>query len=217
MSAGQPHYPVPSEQQSRVMVEGVLRGNDRVRALHPVKCVDELGRTVPKGLRSQPSVFPPRPKTERRRVPWWEYPLVALLSVYHFVTLPFSWLGDKIWDGICWLFRTPKRRRELKRLKGGWNSLAGGLLSKTRPADHQMLVVGDRLMSLVYVGPDAAELAWSMPREQLTGVESTTWERHPGEARATVRLHFADKSWGDISAKSPGPGWKQFLDHLPKH
>lgn len=214
MSARTPHYPVPSEERTRVMVEEVLRGSDRVVALHPVTLVDELGREVPKRLRPQPLVFP---KVERRPFSWWEYPLIAIVSVYGFLILPFQWIGDKIWDGICWLFRTPKRRRELKRLKGGWNSIAGGLVSKTRPADHQMLVVGDRLLALVHVGPEAAELAWSAPREQLTGVEYATWARHPGEPRATVRFHFTDKSWGDISAKGLGPGWKQFLDYLPEH
>ncbi|NLU66653.1 hypothetical protein [Streptomyces sp. HNM0574] len=217
MSTRKPHYPVPSEERTQAMVEGVLRGSDRVVALHPVQQIDALGRTVPKRLRPQPAVFPPKPPVEPRRIPWWEYPLVAVLSVYHYVTLPFYWIGDKIADGIFWLFRTPKRRYKLKHLKGGWNSHAGGLVSKTRPADHQALVVGDRLLALVHVGPEAAELAWSVPREQLTGVEYETWARKPGVPRSVVRFHFADASWGDISANGLGPGWQQLLEHLPKH
>ncbi|WP_158751501.1 hypothetical protein [Streptomyces bicolor] len=75
-----------------------------------------------------------------------------------------------------------------------------------------MLAVGERQVSLLYVDEHEAEIAWSVPREQLAGVEHALWDAHDAQ-QATLRWHIRDGSWYDVKAQ--GGGWKLLVDGLP--
>ncbi|MFC4497665.1 hypothetical protein ACFPA8_26395 [Streptomyces ovatisporus] len=160
----------------------------------------------PKGMRPQSAVFPSPPaKTFGQRCG------DAFLGFVGWLSDPFPWLGDWIY---LFRIRSKKKKIQEKRLKGGWRSIAGGLMAKNFIAGHHVLVAGQRTLSLVYVGPTESELAWSAPLGQLTGIQIATWDL-PKDNGATLRCHFTDGSWADV--KAVGAGWKQFVDHLPSH
>ncbi len=117
-----------------------------------------------------------------------------------------------LFRGILWLCRSKEKRRREKRLNGGWESAAGGLGIAVYVWGDRVLAVGERRVSLLHVGEHEAESAWSVPREQLAGVELAVWDTH-NEQHATLRWHFRDGSWCDVKAQ--GTGWKSLVDALP--
>jgi hypothetical protein len=131
------------------------------------------------------------------------------------LTAPLDFLGDLLlmpFRGLLWLCRSKEKRRREKRLSGGWDSAAGGLGIAASVWGDCVLAVGERRVSLLYVGEREAEIAWSVPREQLAGVEFAAWDTH-NEQQATLRWHFGDGSWCDVMARSAG--WKSLVDALP--
>ncbi|MFF3819936.1 hypothetical protein ACFYYD_25650 [Streptomyces bluensis] len=128
---------------------------------------------------------------------------------------PLDFLGDLLlmpFRGLLWLFRSKEKRRREKRLNGGWDSAAGGLGIAMNVWGDRVLAVGERRISLLYVGEHEAESAWSVPREQLAGVELAVWDAHH-EQQAALRWHFRDGSWCDLKAQ--GADWKSLVDALP--
>jgi hypothetical protein len=130
------------------------------------------------------------------------------------LTAPFDFLGDLLlmpFRGLLWLCRSKEKRRREKRLNGGWNSAAGGLAIAVQVRGQRVLALGEQQVSLLYVGEREAEIAWSVPRTELAGVELAVWDTHD-EQQATLRWHFRDGSWCDVKAR--GDGWKSLVDAL---
>jgi hypothetical protein len=150
----------------------------------------------------------PRPSAGVRVRAW-------LTGSFAWVTAPLDFLGDLLlmpFRGLLWLCRSKEKRRREKRLGGGWDSAAGGLGTAVFLWGERVLAVGERRVSLLYVGEREAEIAWAVPREQLAGVEFAAWDTSD-EQRATLRWHFRDGSWCDVTAR--GAGWKSLIETLP--
>ncbi|MEU1850265.1 hypothetical protein ABZ499_13580 [Streptomyces sp. NPDC019990] len=195
----------------RELAMTALQG-DRVVHLQPVLRHPQVPRS-PKRRRPHSRVLPygghrPRPSTGVRVRAW----LTGFLA---WLTAPFDFLGDLLlmpFRGLLWLCRSKERRRREKRLNGGWDSVAGSLAIAVSVWGDRVLSVGERRVSLLYVGEHEAENAWSVLREQVAGVELAVWDGHD-EQQATLRWHFRDGSWCDVRAR--GSGWKSLVDALP--
>lgn len=195
-------YRIPdrSDPEVRILTDRALHGVDRPVGCHWVTSHLDT-KEPPKRLLPQTEVFPPRkpgpPLPFRKKL-----------------TNRIAGFGLWLIDPLPTLPLPRIRTRKSTRFKGGWDSIAGKLLCKTCVPGDRLFVVGERTLSLVYVGPTQAEVAWSEPKEQLVGVELATWDS-PEDDEATLRCHFTDGSWIDLVAL--GAGWKQFLDHLPTY
>ncbi|WP_320783542.1 hypothetical protein [Streptomyces sp. CRN 30] len=166
---------------------------------------------------------PPRPRRSRvpsaaGRRPHLSAGQRALVSSAQFIawlTAPLDFLGRLLLapvKGLMWLCRGKEKRRRNKRFAGGWDSAAGGLGIAMYVHGDRVLAVGQRRICLLHVGAHAAEVAWSVSRDELTGVEFAAWDTHT-EQRATLRWHFRDGSWYDV--RTQGPGWRTLVDALP--
>lgn len=185
------------------LVQKAMQGRDDVVAYQAVAWHPAAGGP-PEPARSE--VFPPAPRQS-----FGKRFLGGFVGFVAVITDPFDWLGN--WVNLIRI-RSRKTKIKEKRLKGGWSSLAGGLMARHFIVGHRVLVAGRRTLSLVYVGPHDSETAWSAPLEQLTGIEVAEWDV-PEDHKATLRCHFTDGSWADLVAT--GRGWRQFLSHLPSH
>ncbi|MFC7304045.1 hypothetical protein ACFQVC_07435 [Streptomyces monticola] len=186
----------------------VLQG-DRVAHLQPVVSHSQMRRT-PRRLRPRPRVLAnggrPAPLSAGQRT------AAGLVGFFSWVTAPLDFLGDLLlmpFRGLAWLCRSKEKRRREKHLNGGWGSAAGGLAAAASVRGGRVLAVGERQVSLVYAGEYEAETGWSVPRDQLAGVEHADWDTHH-EQRATLRFHFRDGSWCDVIAQ--GGGWRALVD-----
>jgi hypothetical protein len=131
------------------------------------------------------------------------------------LTDPLHFLGELLlapFRGLRWLCRGKEKRRRNKRFAGGWDSAAGDLGAAMYVHGNRVVALGRRQVFLLYVGEHEAEIAWSVPRAEVTGVEFASWDPST-EQRATLRWHFRDGSWYDVTAR--GTGWKQLVDALP--
>lgn len=188
-----------------------LRG-DHITHLLPV-VGHHLMRKPPRRRRPHSRVLPhgghrPRPSAGVRVRGW-------LVGFFAWLTDPLQWLGDLLlmpFRGLLWLCRGKEKRRRDKTLNGGWDSTAGGLGIALSIWGPRMLAVGQHHVSLVYVGEHEAEIAWSVPREELTGVEHAFWNTYDDGLQASLRWHFRDGSWCDVRAQ--GDGWKVLVDDL---
>ncbi|MBA2809414.1 hypothetical protein E0500_018920 [Streptomyces sp. KM273126] len=195
----------------RELATTALQG-DRVVHLQPVVSHSRVPRP-PRRRRRHPGVLPhggrrPKPSAGVRV-------LAGLTGFLSWVTAPLDFLGDLLlmpFRGLLWLCRSKEKRRREKGLNGGWDSAAGGLAIAVHVWGDRVLAVGERQVGLVYVGEREAELAWTVPREEVAGVELADWDTHD-EQRATLRWHFRDGSWCDVVAQ--GAGWKYLVDALP--
>jgi hypothetical protein len=186
-------------------VQRALGEADHPKALQQINWHNEA-KKPPKQRRPESRVLPPREiprRTGRQRAS------DAFHTLIEWMIDPFPWIGDWVY-----LFKTRKTRRQEQRLKGGWKSIAGGLMAKNYIAGYHVLVGGEQAFSLVYVGTAEAEVAWSVPMAQLSGLQFAPWDMH-NEEGATVRCHFTDASWADVRAV--GAGWCTFVEQLPAH
>ncbi|MFJ9589871.1 hypothetical protein [Streptomyces acidicola] len=195
----------------RELATTALQG-DRVVHLQPVLSHYRVPRP-PRRRRPRPGVLPhggrrPKPSFGIRVRD-------GLLGFLAWLMHPFDSLGELIlmpFRGLLWLCRSKEKRRRDKGLKGGWDSAAGGLGIAVHVWGGCVLAVGERRVDLVYVGELEAEIAWTVPREEVAGVELADWDTHD-EERATLRWHFRDGSWCDVQARDAG--WKSLVDALP--
>lgn len=177
-------------------------------------------RKCPRRLRPKSEVLSragSRPKPVRLR--WYEKLVAGVVGFGLWLMEPFDFLGDllyslvaRLFRGIRWIFRTRKTRRRMTQLKGGWKSHAGCLDASMCIHGDKALVVGEELMSLVYVGDGEVEVGWQHPLTDVARVELATW-RSADTRGATLRWHFQDGSWVDVFAK--GPGWESLAEAVP--
>ncbi|CAL9425374.1 hypothetical protein SUDANB145_01936 [Streptomyces sp. enrichment culture] len=193
----------------RTMVTTALRG-DPVTHLQPVVRHSQAPEP-PKQRRPQSRVLP----GAGSQLSGGQRALAGATGFLAWLTDPLHFLGELLlapFRGLRWLCRGREKRRRNKRFAGGWDSTAGGLGTAMYIQGTRVLALGQRQVSLLYVGEHEAEVAWSTPREEVTGVEFADWDPY-NEQRATLRWHFRDGSWYDVTAR--GAGWKQLPDALP--
>lgn len=164
-----------------------------------------------------PSFGTGRAKTPRRR---WPKPTVVRkrkkgLEEWLFLLLfvPIYHVTDPIGNFADWLLDKISFRRKKRALHGGWRSTAGSLLAAHKTAVRRFLVSGHTGLHLVYIGELGSEVGWSLPREQVRGIEHLEWAGGMPQ-EATLRFHFADGSWGDLVIV--GEAWQQMLSQFPR-
>ncbi|GGO56479.1 hypothetical protein GCM10012287_50160 [Streptomyces daqingensis] len=170
----------------------------------------------------QPVVFGPSQGTGRAKTPprrRWPDPSVVrkpekglLDRLFLFVVVPVHHLTDPIGNFFDWLLDTVTFRRKRRALHGGWGSTAGSLLAAHHTSARRFLVVGRTGLHLVYLGELGSETGWSLPREQVRGVEHLEWAGGMPR-KATLRFHFTDGSWGDVAVV--GQTWQQMQSQFP--
>ena len=203
-----------SSDELRPLVTSALQGADRAVAFtlaapgaHAQKC--------PRRFRPKSEVLLPKLKPKSAPLPWYQKLAFGIVHFGLWLMGPFDFLGDalaslvrRIFRGIRWIFRTPQKRRRMTQLKGGWMSLAGGLNASMCITGAKVLVVGERLLALVYVGDQESEIGWQQPLTDVADVEVASW-RTADDRGATLRWHFRDGSWVDVLAN--GPEWKALV------
>ncbi|WP_139140784.1 hypothetical protein [Streptomyces abyssalis] len=207
-----------SSEELALLVSSALRGTDIAVAFSAVNR-GKHAKKCPRRLLPKSEVLAPKPKPKPQPATWYQKFAVGAVVFGAWLMAPFDFIGDALWSlvqrifrGIRWVFRTPERRRRRTQLKGGWKSLAGGLDTSMCIHGHKVLVVGERRLSLVYVGVDDSEIGWHHPLTDVARVEVATW-RSTDDRGATLRWHFRDGSWADVFAK--GPGWKALASAVP--
>jgi len=174
------------------------------RGAHAQKC--------PRRFRPKSEVLLPKLKSKAAPLPWYQKLAFGLVQFGLWLMGPLDFLGDalerlvrRIFRGVRWIFRTPQKRRRMTQLKGSWKSVAGGLNASMCITGDKVLVVGERLLALVYVGDRESEIGWHHQLTDVAEVEVATW-LSADDRGATLRWHFRDGSWVDVRAM--GPGWK---------
>lgn len=198
-----------AEAEVRAMVTTALRG-DAVTHLQPVVRHSRAPKP-PKQRRPHPRVR----SGAGAQLPGGQRALAGVVGFLAWLTDPLHFLGELILTplrGLGWLCRGKEKRRRHKRFAGGWDSTAGRLATAMYVQGSRVLVLGQRQVFLLYVGEHEAEVAWSTLRGEVTGVEVADWDPCT-ELRATLRWHFRDGSWYDVTVR--GAGWKQLADALP--
>jgi hypothetical protein len=171
----------------------------------------------------QPVVFGPSQGTGRAKTPprrRWPDPVVVrkpkkgfLHWFFWLVLAPVYYVTDPIGNFFDWLLDKISFRRKKRALHGGWGSIAGSLLAAHHTSAQRFLVSGRTGLHLVYVGELGSETGWSLPREQVHGIEHLEWAGGMPH-KATLRFHVADGSWGDLVVI--GQTWQQMLSEFPR-
>lgn len=185
-------------QEVRGQIEAALADMDRPVVFGPIQGTGRA-KAPPRRRWPKPGVV----RTRKKGFLDWLFWLV-FIPVYH-VTDPIGNLADWLLDKIS--FR-PKKRA----LHGGWRSTAGSLLAAHHTAVRRFLVAGGSGLHLVYIGELGSEVGWSLPREQIRGIEHLEWDGGMPH-KATLRFHFADGSWGDLVIV--GQVWQQMVSQFP--
>ncbi|OAH09584.1 hypothetical protein [Streptomyces jeddahensis] len=169
----------------------------------------------------QPVVFGPSQGTGRAKTPprrRWPNPGVVqkpkkglLDRLFWFVFAPVYYVTDPIGNFFDWLLDTISFRRKRRALHGGWGSIAGSLVAAHHTSARRFLVSGRTGLHLVYVGELGSETGWSLPKEQVRGIEHLEWAGGMPH-KATLRFHFADGSWADLVLI--GQTWQQVLSQF---
>lgn len=170
----------------------------------------------------EPVVFGPSQGTGRAKTPprrKWPNPGVVqkpkkglMDRLFWFVLAPLYYVTDPIGNFFDWLLDKISFRRKRRALHGGWGSTAGSLLAAHHTSARRFLVSGRTGLHLVYIGGPGAEAGWSLPGEQVRGIEHLEWAGGMPH-KATLRFHFTDGSWGDLVLT--GPAWQQMLSRFP--
>lgn len=170
----------------------------------------------------QPVVFGPSQSTGRTKTPprrRWPKPAVVrkpkkgLLDwLFWLVVAPVYFVTDPIGNFFDWVLDKVSFRRKRRALRGGWGSVAGSLLAAHHTSARRFLVSGRNGLHLVYIGELGSETGWSLPREQVRGIEHLEWAGGMPH-QATLRFHFTDGSSGDLVVI--GQTWQQILSQFP--
>lgn len=185
-------------QEARGQVEAALAGVDQP-VVFGQSSTSQRSKTPPRRRRPDPSVV--------------RKPRKGLLDgVLNFVFLPIVYVTDPIGNFFDWVLDSVSFRRKRRALHGGWRSTAGALLAAHHTSARRFLVAGRTGLHLVYVGELGSETGWSLPREQVRGVQHLEWDGGMPH-KATLRFHFADGSWGDVTVL--GQSWQNLQGQFP--
>ncbi|GAA2244412.1 hypothetical protein GCM10010145_09060 [Streptomyces ruber] len=181
-------------------IEAALAGVD-VPVVFGISWGTEGAKTPPRRRWPHPAVL----VHVKRKKPLWA-------RLFDLIVIPAVWVTDPIGEVYEWLADHSPFRRRKRALHGGWKSIAGSMLAAHHTPVKCYLVSGRTGLHLVWIGELGSETGWSLPTEQVTGVEHLEWAGGmPHKAR--LRFHFADGSWGDRVIV--GEAWQQMLSQFP--